>query len=155
MTPKYYHTFRFNPRSQLGPMKRAFPNLKVEMGSGGIIIWRGILQPTSHSTSYNIKLAYSPSRPPQIWISRPKLHPKAPHVFGNRSLCLYWHREWWWSDSESLANTIVAWAILWLHYYEIWLVTGEWLGPSSHQSESNPTVHDNGRFSLSQGSVSQ
>ena len=62
----------------------------------------------------------------------PPLDPKAPHLYKDASLCLYWPKEWRWTDDESLARTIVAWAALWLHYYEIWQLLGEWTGPSSH-----------------------
>ena len=27
-----------------------------------------------------------------------------------------------------IATSIVSWLVLWLYYYEIWRVTGEWLG---------------------------
>jgi hypothetical protein len=41
--------------------------------------------------------------------------------------------EWRWRPNERLAQTIVPWTALWLYYYEGWLVTGDWLGPSSHR----------------------
>jgi hypothetical protein len=31
-----------------------------------------------------------------------------------------------------IADTIVPWLILWLFYYEIWHVTGEWKGGGVH-----------------------
>lgn len=36
-----------------------------------------------------------------------------------------------WTERACLANTIMPWAAMWLYYYEIWLVTDAWLGPSS------------------------
>ncbi len=53
------------------------------------------------------------------------------HRYPDGSLCLYWPDEWGWTARESLAATIVPWTAFWLYYYELWLVTGEWLGPSS------------------------
>src|SRR3546814_13662114 len=35
-----------------------------------------------------------------------------------------------WSDADLIAETTVKWASEWLHYYELWHLTGEWLGPS-------------------------
>jgi hypothetical protein len=35
-----------------------------------------------------------------------------------------------------IATTLIPWTALWLYYYELWLDTGKWLGPSSHASDS-------------------
>jgi len=34
-----------------------------------------------------------------------------------------------------IATTILPWTALWLYYYELWLDTGKWLGPSSHSAD--------------------
>jgi hypothetical protein len=36
-----------------------------------------------------------------------------------------------------IATTILPWTALWLYYYELWLDTGKWLGPSSHATDPN------------------
>lgn len=36
-----------------------------------------------------------------------------------------------------IAKTILPWTALWLYYYELWLDTGKWLGPSSHTADPN------------------
>ena len=33
---------------------------------------------------------------------------------------------------QLIANTIIPWTGSWLFFYELWLDTGKWLGPSSH-----------------------
>jgi hypothetical protein len=70
----------------------------------------------------------------------PQLAPNPPHVYrsDDDSLCLYWPMEWSWTPTASLAATIVPWSALWLYYYEAWLVTGEWLGPSSPHGSGAP-----------------
>jgi len=62
----------------------------------------------------------------------PALPANAPHRYSDGRLCLYWPKEWRWSDSESIAATIMVWTALWLEYYEVWEAVGAWLGPSSH-----------------------
>jgi hypothetical protein len=32
------------------------------------------------------------------------------------------------NDSMQIATTIVHWAIMWIVYYESWVITGEWKG---------------------------
>ena len=76
-----------------------------------------------------------------MWIVDPPLVKNPPHVYrsdGN-ALCLYYPAQWRWTPSERLAATIIPWAALWLYFYEAWLVTGDWLGPSSHRE---PTAKD-------------
>jgi hypothetical protein len=31
-----------------------------------------------------------------------------------------------------LAMTVIPWISEWLYFYELWLVTGEWLGGGTH-----------------------
>ena len=69
---------------------------------------------------------------PAVFVLDPPLLPDAPHIWPDRSLCLYWPKEWWWKDTESIAETIVSWTALWLEHFEVWQQVGEWLGPSSH-----------------------
>ena len=91
-----------------------------------------MLQPTPESPQYRLRLLHEPHRVPRVWVVSPRLRPDAPHRYpGNHSLCLYWPKEWWWTPQKSLAETIIPWAAFWLYYYELWLVTGEWLGPTS------------------------
>jgi len=66
-------------------------------------------------------------------------------VYADETLCLFWPDEWIWRGHELVAETIIPWTALWLYYYELWLDTGEWLGPSSHHpslKDENEVVHD-------------
>jgi hypothetical protein len=36
-----------------------------------------------------------------------------------------------------IATTIVPWLALWLFYYEIWRITGKWLGKGAHAWEND------------------
>lgn len=66
-----------------------------------------------------------------MFVLYPALPKNAPHRWPDRSLCLYWPKEWRWTEAESIPATIMAWAALWLEHYEIWQALGVWLGPSS------------------------
>ena len=115
----------------MAPVKRTFPGFTWRMVRGEGVEWTGELQPTPESRRYKIRLLHEPERPPRVWVLSPPLRPDSVHRYRDQSLCLYWPKQWRWSASESLAATIIPWAALWLYFYELWLVTGEWLGPSS------------------------
>ncbi len=92
--------------------------------------WRGCLKPTDDSPAYRVKLTYRLPRSPQVWVTRPVLHPDAPHRYQDGSLCLYYPRDGDWHAGRFIAETIVPWAAEWLFYYEAWLLDPErrWLG---------------------------
>jgi hypothetical protein len=46
------------------------------------------------------------------------------------SLCLYDWREQPWKESRHLHDTIIPWTAEWLLYYEIYKMTGKWIGRS-------------------------
>ncbi len=118
------------PTRQIRAMREAFPQFRHEPDGAGLI-WRGTLQPTAESPEYTVVITHPFDRVPWVRIVAPKLHQRAPHRYGDGTLCLYWPEEWRWTSTASLAATLVPWTALWLYYYEIWLVTDDWLGPSS------------------------
>lgn len=122
---------RENPLLQRAEMKAVFPQFRFTITRGGGVEWRGPLQPTLDSPFYAIRIVHQADRSPRTYVDRPTLRADACHRYQDGSLCLYWPAEWWWTPRESLAATIVPWTAFWLYYYELWLVTGEWLGPSS------------------------
>lgn len=107
--------------------------MKHRLGSDHrTVIWQGHLSPTPESPRYLVRVTYGPYGVPQAFVVSPKLRANAPHIYpDDGSLCLYWPVEWQWTDRESIADTIMGWAALWLYYYEVWTATGEWLGPES------------------------
>lgn len=125
---------RENPLVQCAAMKAAFPQFGWLVTRSGGLRWRGTLQPTPESPAYEVAILHEPDRIPTVHVVRPPLRPRAWHRYSDGSLCLYWPKEWRWSPRESLAKTIVPWTAFWLYYYELWCLTGEWLGPQSpHQ----------------------
>lgn len=103
----------------------------------GVAVWRGTLQPRPLSPHYRIAVRYKPSSPPIVEVIAPALAPKAPHLWRDKTLCLYYPKENPWQRDMLIATTILPWTALWLYYYELWLDTGKWLGPSSHAADHN------------------
>ena len=116
-------------------LRRQFPGFRYRL-EGGEGIWRGMLQPRQVSPIYRVEVRYRTGKVPTVRVLNPKIAPGAPHVYGNGALCLYWPKESPWRQDRLVADTILPWTALWLLYYELWLDTGKWLGPSSHDPKS-------------------
>lgn len=121
---------RDDPNRQIAGMGRAFPGFHWRRTRFGMT-WTGQLAPTIDSPAYRIRITHNAGRAPRVSVLSPRIDPAAMHLYRDGSLCLYWPEEWSWSSQRSLAKSIVPWAALWLYYYEIWCLVGEWLGPSS------------------------
>lgn len=120
-------------------MKRAFPRFRWRMTREGGVEWTGSLQPTYESPAYEVRMLHEPDCVPRVWVVRPQLHRDSPHRWPrDGSLCLFWPKEFRWDPRESVADTIIPWTAFWLYYYELWLVTREWLGPSSPHKVGTP-----------------
>lgn len=105
----------------------------------GRLRWEGKLQPTARSETYTVRIEYASQSHPEVTIIAPRLEvPNGvflPHTFTGNRLCLYWRRQW--DASMSIAKTIVPWTSEWLLYYELWQVTGNWLG-GGHEPGDGP-----------------
>jgi hypothetical protein len=122
--------------SQNGRIKRTFPGFKL-VRSGRSLAWLGELAPRPGS-KYAVLIKYRGTKSPTVFLLDPEVDPRCPHIYPNdNSLCLYWpldpENPGWKADSW-IADTIIPWAAVWLHYYELWLETGEWMGPEKVHS---------------------
>lgn len=102
-----------------------------------LLIVKGFLRPTSRSRFYKFVLQYSIKEHPKVKIVSPTLQKNAlgeaiPHMYSQKSLCLYQPKYWEFKSSDFLSDTIIPWVSLWLYYYEQWHITGEWLGGGEH-----------------------
>lgn len=97
-------------------------------------VWEGTLRPTRLSPTYTVRVEHADRWPPRVFVVSPPLEArdgaKVPHRYGDGSLCLNLPGEW--SGSEFIADTTIPWAVHWLYHYEVWRVTGEWLGGGAH-----------------------
>jgi hypothetical protein len=107
-----------------------WPTLK-RSGGAHASVWRGQLLPSPTAPWYTILLSYTLGHTPRVRVEKPKLKSGAPHLYRDGSLCLYYPPDWRWHSGRLLADTIIPWAASWLYFYELWLDTDVWLGPSA------------------------
>ena len=135
--PKHY-TFNEIMR-QVFNVKQSFPNATYDIvGSKHMVNTYLYLRPTGHSVNYEIRLsAYVGKRFVKIHVISPHIGrtyngKKIQHMFRDASLCLFYPKYGEWHYTDKWTETIIPWTSLWLFYYEIWIVTGEWLGGGIH-----------------------
>lgn len=131
---------RNNPKSiaeQISAMKNKYPQFESKFVSHSGLKVSGVLQPTSRSEQYHFILKYSLKNSPKIKITSPELRKNnknedIPHLYPGKNLCLYHPKYREFQKTDFLCETIIPWTSLWLYYYEIWLLTDEWLGGGEH-----------------------
>ena len=69
-------------------------------------------------------------RPGGTFAEIPHLIFYAENILLGSGLCLFDPDGHEWSPADLIADTTIYWAAEWLTYYELWHMTGEWLGPS-------------------------
>jgi hypothetical protein len=117
-------------------------------GSGklgpGRLTWRFVTSPTPFSRRYRLRIEYQQSEVPRVLVEDPNLVDLAdgrrlPHVYTQQPprLCLYLPGTGEWTPAMRLDQTVVPWAILWLFYFEEWLVSNEWKGGGMHPGEKD------------------
>lgn len=121
---------------QYARMKKDYPQFKISMARNSLSI-KGDLKPTPRSRSYHFKLKYSIGNRPRIKITNPELkrnfnNDRIPHVYAGNELCLYYPKYREFNSKYLISEYIIPWISLWLYYYEVWHITGEWLGGGIH-----------------------
>ena len=110
-------------------IQERFPQFKFYRAKS---MWIGKFRPSTKSPEYLVEINYSLYKIPRVFVLSPKLHPDAPHIYKESgALCLYYPQDNSWNSQKLLGNTIFLWTAEWLYYYELWLATGQWLGPEA------------------------
>ena len=127
---KYFLQRPLTPAQQAYSLKLAFPNFRV-IAARHELRFVGTLQPSPTSDRYTIEVEYKVPTQPCVRVVQPQLRlaagrTKLPHVFKGNDLCLYLTGEW--RPDLKISEYIIPWISFWLFFYEVWLVTGEWLG---------------------------
>lgn len=121
---------------QAGAMKVKYPQFNTTF-THQLMKVEGSLQPTARSVSYSFTLKYNLTDKPQTKIISPELQKNCkgediPHIYPGQNLCLYHPSYYEFRRTDFLCDTIIPWTSLWLYYYEVWHVTGTWLGGGEH-----------------------
>lgn len=141
--------------SQQRALQRRWPGFTLVFACPGRAIWLGTVRPIERP--HRVLLDYEqPANGvdvrqhfPRARIVDPPLRPRydghadgpLPHVYFDRdnlllsALCLFDPTQDEWSHDDLLADTTIPWIADWLACYEVWLVTGTWLGGGRHPGE--------------------
>jgi hypothetical protein len=118
------------PVQQAYYLKLLFPNFNVTTARNQLRCI-GTLQPSPMSDVYTVQVEYEVPDRPRVHVLQPELQlakgkTKLPHVFPGNELCLHLSTDW--RSDQKICEFIMPWISVWLYFYEVWLVTGEWLG---------------------------
>lgn len=127
--------------AQLEAMRKRWPDFGGERLADGTLIWRGPLRPKAQL--YMVGIGWRQDLLlPHVLVLEPRIKPRPgtqhediPHLIfcdddpPNSALCLFDPDGKEWSPADLIADTTVLWTAEWLAYYELWHLTGEWLGP--------------------------
>src|SRR5579859_4514960 len=101
------------------------------------LVCRGSVQPTPLNEFYRFVIVYVVGHRPHVFVPgqlrRRDPERRIPHTYSDDEPCLFYSSEW--RSDMKIATSIVSWLLLWLHYYEIWRATGEWLGGGIEHGE--------------------
>lgn len=134
---------RYSPAPASLDKQVAFLKLRDPAGEAAVrqgrLVWRFRVQPSPLSRIYKLRLQFRPGGLPQVVVTSPDLvllaeGRRLPHVYDQEAvrLCLYMPGTGEWNDRQLLADTLVPWSVLWLFYFEEWLLSGEWKGGGVH-----------------------
>lgn len=110
--------------------------------SGRTLLFMAGIAPGEFGRLYHCLFKVKPdSQQPDVIVLEPDLASlaggrKIPHTYaydgkGTR-LCLWWPKGRDWMPRMKFADTFIPWTAEWLHYFELWLATGEWSGGGEH-----------------------
>ena len=128
---------RLDGSHQSAMLTMNFPSFR-QIQRGNPFVWVGNIQPSTISTVYKVRITFTHgTNRPRVEVIDPPLESRdvgirIPHTFPDGSLCLHMPGEW--SSSQPIHRTVIPWTSTWLYYYEIWRITGEWLG-GGHESQ--------------------
>jgi len=128
--------------AQIGEMRRRYPHFTAAWRRGHVA-WTGTLTPIAGCAEYTVRIGYRLGDQPKVHVLSPVLRDRGdemqiPHRYGDGSLCLYRPKYREWTPSHAIAETIVPWSSVWLYDYEVWLVTGAWVGGGEHPPGKAP-----------------
>ena len=112
--------------------KTVFPRFSCLIAESTLVC-SGELQPTPLGSAYRVQIQYRGGHNPKAFIRDGQLQRRSaeeqiPHTYSEEQPCLFFPRGNEWRSDLVLAKSFVCWLVEWLHFYEIWRATGEWMG---------------------------
>lgn len=105
----------------------------------GRLTWRYVATPSPLSREYGMRIEFAQGGVPEAYVDAPDLQSLAgdrtiPHLYCRKpfKLCLYLPRTYEWQPQMRLDQTVVPWSVLWLFYFEEWLLSDDWKGGGMH-----------------------
>ena len=113
-------------------MKNRYPQFTFKRKSNEAIEFVGDLVVKPSFPTYTVSITYNGGLRPIVKIVNPKLVEDPPHFFKkSNSLCLYHPINYHWIMGKLIAKDILPWTAAWIYFYEVWLQTNKWYGPSA------------------------
>lgn len=134
--------FRVKPKRlklEQQAMHQLHPHMQIGMTDEGDCCWDGIVKVRS-GNEYQIHLLYPhrfPFAPPKAFVINPKIE-RSRHIYDDGHLCLFHKDDAAW-QTNTTAAVVMSWVSLWLHCYEVWKETGEWVRKEADQVVISPT----------------
>lgn len=136
-----------NVAIQLLNLKSKYESLNYDLHKGKLL-WEQRVRPSELSKTYDITLKYNGVYPEVYLYNQGIMKEKdeyIPHCYKRHyksendeyvRLCLYYPKYQEWSKDMLLSDTIIPWTIDWLYFYELWRITGKWLGGGVEHEKS-------------------
>ena len=138
MSRPSFPTQKLNLAQQLFSLRRFYSEGKGTIRHP-VLMWENQLAPTPLSRTYSTAVKYQLGLPPRTYVLNPSLIELAsgrrvPHLYSQveQRLCLYLPNAGEWNSSKFISETIIPWTLLWLFYFEEWLLSDEWKGGGIH-----------------------
>lgn len=131
-----------SPWQQAAWLARHWPSFTAAPGHG-VARCRGTLQPLPNGTVYKVCIEFKGNTWPKAWVVTPLLtrrepSVRIPHTYDDVTVpggcypCLWLPIAHELALEEAVHEKIVPWLAEWLFHYEMWRVTGKWLGGGEH-----------------------
>ena len=118
-------------------LRRHFPQFDVKL-VGNTVFAKGNLITEEGGTSYKVEVTLTPWNSPAVRIVKPEIPvDQKLHIYSDGTLCLYDWREQQWQKGWHLHEKIIPWTAEWLMFYELYLMTGKWVGKSAVHGSGN------------------
>lgn len=111
-------------------LEKHFAFLTVNL-SGSQLVCKGYCQPSKTSITYQYKIKYEIGDVPRVFTVNPVINYEDDiHMYSSDNrLCLYYPRDYSWTENSHLFNTIMPWTHEWFVFYELYQITGKWHHP--------------------------